>query len=123
MVINDVPSMIILGQVNLDGMILWLSNTLQPEKPLNFGKNQAGPDSSYCLNIKNSLTQDLNIDSLARKEGRNEIRVMNNCKTSLPSNIESTCGLVNILEVWRELYCNLLNCIKSNAIVVCNVAT
>lgn len=68
-------------------------------------------------------------DSLARELQNNnhydfwkEVRVMNNCKTSLPSNIEgNVSGLDKIAEVWREHYSKLFNCVKSNIVVVENV--
>lgn len=62
-------------------------------------------------------------DSLARKLQNNnltnfwkEVRVMNNSKTPLPSDIEGVSSPEKIAESWREHYCNLFNCVKSNPV-------
>ena len=67
-------------------------------------------------------------DSLARKLQNNnhydfwkEVRVMNNCKTSLTSNIEGACGPDKTADVWCEHYYNLFNCVQSKVVVVENV--
>ncbi len=49
------------------------------------------------------------------------LRIMNNCKTSLPSNIEGPCIPDKKADKSRERYCNLFNCVKSNVVVVENV--
>lgn len=67
-------------------------------------------------------------DSLAKKLQNNnhyefwkEIRVMNNCKSSSPTNIEGACSPEEIVVVWHDHYFKLFNCIKSNVVVVDNV--
>lgn len=67
-------------------------------------------------------------DSLAWKLQNNnvndfwkEIKTINNCKISLPSNIDGVSGPDEISQLWRKHYCELLNCVKSNLFVVDNV--
>ena len=67
-------------------------------------------------------------DALAKKLHSNnyydlwkEVKVLNNCKTSLPSDIEGVSGTENIAEKWHEHYQELFNCIKSEPFVLNNV--
>ncbi|KAM4570246.1 uncharacterized protein PAE49_009455 [Odontesthes bonariensis] len=43
-----------------------------------------------------------------------EVKALNNCKTSLPSDIEGVSGTDNIVEKWRKHYQELLNCIRND---------
>lgn len=45
---------------------------------------------------------------------RKEIRVMNNCKLSLLTNIDAVSGSDKIWQLWHRKYCELLNCVNSN---------
>ena len=60
-------------------------------------------------------------DSLANKVSYHnycdfwkEVKVLNNCKAPLPSNINGVCGSDNIAELWRQHYFELFNCIKND---------
>ena len=82
----------------------------------------------YALRFIKRHENKMRADSLARKLRDNnpydfwkEVRVMNNCKSSLPSNIEGACEPAKIAELWREHYCNFFNCVKSNVLKVENV--
>ena len=64
-------------------------------------------------------------DSLARKLRNNscydfwkDVKVINSCKTPLPSSIEGVCGSGNIAELWQQHYHELFNCVRSDAFVV-----
>ena len=50
-----------------------------------------------------------------------EVKLINNCKAPLPSNIDGTCGSENIAELWRQHYYELFNCIKNDAFIPDNV--
>ena len=52
---------------------------------------------------------------------RLRIKIINNCKESLPSNIDGVTGPDEISWLWRKQYNELLNCVKSNLFVVDNV--
>ena len=67
-------------------------------------------------------------DSLAKKLEKNnvndfwkEIKMMNNCKTSLPSSIDGVSGSDEISQLWQKRYTELFNCVKSNLFMVENV--
>lgn len=67
-------------------------------------------------------------DSLARKLRNNnpndfwkEIKRMNNCKTSLPTNIDGVTDSEEITQLWQKHYYELFNCVKSNSFVVGNI--
>ena len=67
-------------------------------------------------------------DSLARELQKNnlndfwkEIKTINNCKKSLPSNIDGVSGPDEISQLWRKQYYELLNCVKGNMFVVDSV--
>ena len=67
-------------------------------------------------------------DSLARKlqnnshnESWKEVRMMNNCKTSLPSNIFGVSGAGEISQLGQKHYYDLFYCIKSNLFIVGNI--
>ena len=44
-----------------------------------------------------------------------EVRMMNNRKTSLPSNIDGVSGADEISQLWQKHYSDLFNCVKSNS--------
>lgn len=45
------------------------------------------------------------------------MKVMNDCKAPLPSNVNGVCGSDNIAELWRQHYYELFNCIRSDTFV------
>ena len=110
---------------------VWLSNMLLLERPLGSGQRQVGLDRG-CLGLpkltnarfkyalwfikKNENT--MRADSLARKLQNNnltdfwkEVKVLNNKKTPLPSDIEVSSP-DKIAELWRRHYSNLFHCVK-----------
>ena len=46
-----------------------------------------------------------------------EVKVLNNCKAPLPSNINGVCGSDSIAELWRQHYYELFNCINNDPFV------
>ena len=46
-----------------------------------------------------------------------EVRALNNCKPSLPCDVEGISGTENIAALWRQHYSSLFNCIKSDPYV------
>ena len=102
------------------------------------GKSRHGPlfENKKCTNarFKNALCyikineNMMRSDSLARKLQKNnfndfwkEIKTINNCKKSLPSNIDGVSGPDEISQLWRKQYYELLNCVKGNMFVVDSV--
>ena len=102
------------------------------------GKSRHGPlfENKKCTNarFKNALRyikrneNMMRSDSLARKLQKNnfndfwkEIKTINNCKKSLPSNIDGVSGPDEISQLWRKQYYELLNCVKGNMFVVDSV--
>ena len=77
----------------------------------------------YALRFIKKNENTMRADSLARNLQNNnptdfwkEVKVMNNNKTPLPSYIEGVSSPEKIAELWREHYCNLFNCVKSNPV-------
>ena len=102
------------------------------------GKPRQGPvfESKKCTNsnFKCALRyikrneKIMRSDSMAKKLQNNsvndfwkEVKYINNCKTSLPSNIDGVCGPAEIAQLWKKKYDELFNCVKSKIFVLDNV--
>ena len=66
-------------------------------------------------------------DSLARKMQNNNltdfwkgVKIINNNRTPLPSDIEVVSCPEKIADLWREHYSKLFNCVKSNTVRIDN---
>lgn len=46
---------------------------------------------------------------------------MNDCKTTLPTNIDGVSGSEEITKMWQKHYFELFNCMKSNFFEVGNI--
>lgn len=75
----------------------------------------------YAIRFICKNEQAMRADSMAKKLiGSNvndfwkEVRVLNNCKTSLPCTVEGISGPEEIAEVWRQHYSTLFNCIHTD---------
>lgn len=67
-------------------------------------------------------------DSMAKKLLSNndilfwkEVRVLNNCKTSLPCTVVGISRADNIVELWRQHYSALFNCVQSDLYMADNI--
>ena len=60
-----------------------------------------------------------NLADLNPKAFWSEIKIMNNCKTPLPTSIEGVSGGVQIVEFWRTHLSNLLNCVSNSSVHAC----
>ena len=98
------------------------------------GKPRQGPELGhkklanvrfkYAVRFIAKNEQAMKADSMASKIMCNnvtdfwkEVRTLNNCKPSLPCNVEGTSGTDNIAALWRQYYFSLFNCIKSDPCV------
>lgn len=83
-------------------------------------KKQAVTQFKYAVRFIKRSEHTLRANSLAKKLLHNDVRdfwkevkVMNASKIPLPSSIDGVTGTVNIAELWRKHYSDLLNCVKS----------
>ena len=74
----------------------------------------------YAIRFTCKNEQAMMADSMAKKLLSNnaidfwkEVRVINNCKISLPCTVDGTSGTDNIAELWRQHYSTLFNCVQS----------
>lgn len=96
-----------------------------------FGSNRQGPlydrmktsraQFKYALRFIKRNEQAMRADSLAMKLADHndrdfwrEVKMLSNCKTPLPNNIDGAVGVENVCELWRKHYYSLFNCIHSN---------
>ena len=63
-----------------------------------------------------SLAQ--NLQNNSHNDFWKEVRMMNNCKTSIPSNIDGVSGADEISQLWQKHYSDLFNCVKTNSFSV-----
>ena len=59
---------------------------------------------------KEALARKLNGEKIA--EFWKEVSVTNNCRTPLPDNIDKANGPNEIVELWREHFNDIFNCLK-----------
>uniref|UniRef100_A0A671UZC4 Reverse transcriptase domain-containing protein n=1 Tax=Sparus aurata TaxID=8175 RepID=A0A671UZC4_SPAAU len=85
-------------------------------------KKRANANFKYALRFIKRNEKTMRADSLAHKLQNNshndfwkEVRMLNNCKTSLPSNIDGVSGADEISQLWQKHYSDLFNCVKSNS--------
>ena len=83
-------------------------------------KKQANARVKYAIRYIKRNEQAMRSNALAKKLQQNnpkdfwkEIKVINNSKMPLPSNIDGITGPENIAEVWKEHYSDIFNCVKS----------
>lgn len=107
---------------------LWQEAGKPKQGPVFDLKRATNANFKYALRYIKRKETTMRADSLAKKlqcnnhyEFWNEIRVMNNAKTSLPSNINGVSGSNEIAELWRRHYCDLFNSVKNDQIVIDNV--
>ena len=48
-----------------------------------------------------------------------EINIINNCNIPLPSSIEGVSGGKEIVDLWRKIFCDLLNCVDNSSVDAC----
>ena len=84
-------------------------------------KQRTNAKYKYAIRYITKNEQAIRADSMAKKlldnnvvEFWKEVRVLNNCKASLPCTVDGTSGSHNIAELWRQHYSNLFNCLKSD---------
>ena len=106
----------------------WVESGKHKYGPLFEYKKQANARFKYALRLIKRNENAMRSDSLAKKLQNNnpndfwkQIKRMNNCKTSLPTNIDGVSGPENISQLWRKHYHDLFNCVKSNSFTVDNI--
>ncbi len=108
----------------------WVESGKPKHGPLFEYKKHVHANFKYALHFIKRNENTMRSDSLARKlhnkspnDFGKEIKQMNNCKTSLPTNIDGVCGSEEISQRWRKRYYELFNCVKSNTFTVGNIDT
>ena len=103
----------------------WVESGRHKHGPIFEHKKRANANFKYALRFIKRNENTMRSDSLARKLQNNspndfwkEVRIMNNCKTSLPSNIDGVSGSEKISQLWTKHYYDLFNCVKSNSFSV-----
>ena len=103
---------------------------------INDGKPRQGPVHDLHVKCKSRFKYALrfikNNENMLRKEALSknladlnpkafwsEIKNMNNFKTPLPTSIEGVSGGVQIVEIWRTHFSNLLNCVSNSSVHDC----
>lgn len=87
-------------------------------------KKRINAKVKYALRFIKKNENTMRVDSLAKKLRNSltdfwkEVKVMNNSKIPLPSDIEGVSGPEKIAELWREHYRNFFNCVKSNPVKI-----
>ena len=98
---------------------MWLANGKPRQGPIYEIHTKTKLRVTYAIRfIKKNETQ-LRREALAKKfsnsnncEFWNEIRKINNCRTPLPNSIDSVSGADNILQLWRNHFHDLFNCLQ-----------
>ena len=79
-------------------------------------------NTRYSIRYIKSNEQMLRKESLAKKLSDHdynsfwkEIKLMNNCKTPLPTTIDGISGEANIAELWKKHFSSLLNSVESRS--------
>lgn len=82
-------------------------------------KKLANARYKYAVRFISRNEQAMRADSMASKMMSNnitdfwkEVRSLNNCKSSLPCTVEGVSGEDNVVEIWRQHYSSLFNCLK-----------
>lgn len=82
----------------------------------------------YAIRFITKNERAMRADSMARKlscnntsDFRKEVKTVTARKTSLPCAIDGTSGTDNILELWRQHYSRLFNCVQSEICMVNDV--
>lgn len=104
---------------------LWLDAGRPRQGVLLELKKRTNARFKYALRFIKKNENTMRADSLARKLQVNnltdfwkEVKVMNNSKTPLPADIEGVSSPGKIVEIWREHYCNIFNCVNSNPVSI-----
>lgn len=78
----------------------------------------------YIKRNENMLRADslvLNLQNNSYNDFWKEVRMINKCKTSLPSTINGVSGSEQICQLWKKFYYDLFNCVKTNITTIGNI--
>lgn len=110
-----------LYKLSRDAFLVWKDSGKPRHGDVFEMKRRANARFKYALRYISNHEEVLRRESLARKllnknpkEFWKEIKIMNNCNMSLPTNIEGVTGKKNIAELWRKHYFELFNSINKN---------
>ena len=111
-----------------EAYLMWIESGKNRQGPLFELKKRTNARFKYALRFIKQNEAGMRADSLARKMQKHdsndfwkEVRIMNNCKIPLPTNIDGITGLDKIAELWRKHYNDLFNCLKSSMCCISNV--
>ena len=110
---------------------VWLNAGRPRQGPLHDLHLKTKARFKYALRFIKRNEETLRKESLAKKmsnlnhnEFWKEIKVMNNCNTPLPTNIDGATGYDEIAKLWKNHFYQLFNCIKDSDVSVnLNIST
>ena len=110
-----------LHEVARDTFLMWQDQGKPRQGPIFELKKHTQARFKYAVRFIKQNENSMRKDSLARKLsnlGTNdfwkEVKLINNSKTPLPMDIDGVEGADKIVQVWKNHYHDLFNCVRSN---------
>ena len=104
-----------------EAFTLWKDSGCAKQGPIFELKKRTNARFKYALRFIKNNEDTMRGNSLASKLKNNrvedfwkEVKIINNCRTPLPTNIEGVVGSDKIVELFRKNYCDLFNCVQDS---------